>query len=555
MRRLALALLLLGCTASTGQIGEPGGSGGGGGRPAPPAPTPPVAEPAPPIGPPPVRCDQPFVGPPTLVRLTAQELANTFRDLFPEARDAFSLDIADPLDTKDGFVNPAKLLVGEDSADKLLAASRSIAEAVVAPANLAGKVSCAGSSKDAACASEVIKRFGRRLFRRPLTPEEQQRYLQLYNTVAAKSDFTQGCKWVLVALMQSPHTLYRRQVGQAAGGGVHRLTQWELASELAYTFTGSAPGEALLAKAEAGQLGTREALIAEARALLDTPAGRRTMDDYFRRWLGYDLVSANQRDQVPGFAALRDALAEETRTFIDRVVRVDRGGLRGLLTAPYTTVDGPLATYYGLPAPPAPGFAPVNRPKGQGIGLLAQGAVLAERSQSLNSSPTKRGILVRQKLLCLPIPAQPAVVPDLPAPGAGWRTTRQRFESAHAQAACATCHRFFDPLGFSFEHFDEGGRYRQTENGEPIDASGFTLDADGQMLFSVAGGQEELAELLAGRPDVAACVAETMTKYLTGQNQNCVAGQARNDFVDGKIGFLELAAQVAGAPHFSERRE
>jgi hypothetical protein len=542
VRRLALALapLLVGCTVSTGQIDDPGAPG---------------AERPPPVGPPPVRCDQPFVGPPALVRLTAQELANTFRDVFPEAKDAFSLDIADPLDTKDGFVNPGKLLVGEDSAGKLLAAAKAIAEVVAAPANLAAKVPCAGASKDAACAGQVIQRYGRRLFRRPLTAEEQQRYLQLYSTVAARSDFAQGCKWALVALMQSPHTLYRRQVGQAAAGGVHRLTQWELASELAFTFTGTAPGEQLLAKAEAGQLGSGEVLIAEARALLDSAAGRRTVDDYFRRWLGYDLVSANQRDQVTGFATLRDQLAEETRAFIDRVVRVDRGGLRALLTAPYTTISAPLAGYYGLPAPPTPGFAQVSRPPGRGIGLLAQGSVLAERSQSLNSSPTKRGILVRQKFLCLPIPAQPAVVPDLPAAGAGWRTTRQRFESAHAQAACAGCHRFFDPLGFPFEHFDEGGRYRQTENGEPIDASGYTVDADGQMLFSVATGQEELAQLLAGRADVAACVAETLTKYLTGQNQNCLAGQARNDFVDGKIGFLELAAQLAGAPHFSERRE
>jgi hypothetical protein len=362
-----------------------------------------------------------------------------------------------------------------------------------------------------------------------------------------------------VALVQSPHTLYRRQLGQPAGAGVYRLSQWELASELAYTFTGTAPGEELLIKAERGALATPEALVAEARALLDTPAGRRNLDDYFKRWLGYDLVSANQRDRVPGFAELRDKLAEETRVFLDRVVRTDRGGLRELLTAPYTTVDGQLATYYGLPAPAGAGYGLVSRPKGQGIGLLAQGSLLAERSQSLNSSPTRRGILIRQKLLCLGIPQQPAVVPDLPPAGAGWRTTRQRFEAAHAQGACGACHRFFDPLGFPFEHYDEGGRFRATENGEPIDASGYAIDEGGQMLFTVPDGerdgQEQLAMLLAGRPEVAACVAETLTKYLSGQSQNCVAGPARNDFVDGKIGFLDFAARLAGAPHFSQRRD
>ena len=61
--------------------------------------------------------------------------------------------------------------------------------------------------------------------------------------------------------------------------------------------------------------------------------------------------------------------------------------------------------------------------------------------------------------------------------------------------------------------------------------------------------------MLAGRPEVAACVAETLAKYLFGQDRRTAwPAPARNDFVDGKIGFLELAAQLAGAPHFSERR-
>ena len=537
-----------GVAGGSGQMGGPGGNTGNGGA---------AGEPARPSGPPPARCDRPVVGGRALVRLTAEELGNTLRDIFPEAQGRFSLGLNDPLATKDGFIDPGQLLVGEDSAEKLLGAARSIADVVVAPANLVAKFPCAGAARDAVCAGEVIKRMGRRLFRRPLTPEEQQRYLALHTSVSGKSDFTQGIKWTLVALIQSPHALYRRQVGQPMAGapGVYRLGQHELASELAYTFTGTTPSEELLAKADRGQLGTREALVAEARALLESPAGRKAMGEFFRLWLGYDLVSANQRDKIPGFAALREKLAEEARAFIDRVVFTDRGGLRQLLTAPYTMVDGQLATYYGLPAPAGAGFGLVNRPKGQGVGLLAQGALLAERSQSLNSSPTKRGILVRQKLLCMAVPEQPAVVPDLPPVGSGWKTTRERFEAQHAQGACGACHRFFDPLGFPFEHFDEGGRYRQTENGEPIDASGFGIDGNGQMLFSVKDGQEELAGVLAGRPEVAACAAETLVKYLFAQNRDCLAGTSRDEFVDGKIGFLDLAARIAGEPHFSERRE
>ncbi len=518
-----------------------------------------TGEPMRPPGPPPARCESSTIGARALLRLTAGELAGTLRDVFPEAK-TIALGISDPLDSKDGFVNPGKLVFGEDSAEKLMNAARGIADAMVtAPAGqaspLGAKFPCIATTPNAACAGEVIKRYGRRLFRRSLTAEEQQRYTSLASAVAAKSDFAQGLKWALVSLMQSPHTLYRRQLGQPAGAGIWKLTPIELASELAYTFTGTAPSEELLAKAERGGLASREALVSEARALLQTPPGRAALGEFFRLWLGYDLVTANQRDRIPGFAGLRDKLAEETRAFIDQVVHTDKGGIAGLLTAPYTMVDGALGTYYGFARPAgSPDFARTMRTQGQGVGLLAQGSILAERSQSLNSSPTRRGILVRHKLLCLEIPQQPMAVPDLPPAGAGWKTTRQRFESVHSQGGCASCHTLFDPFGFPLEHFDEGGRYRATENGEPIDASATVYADFGQALFSIKGGQEELSSVLAARPEVGACAAETLVKYLMAQDRDCLAADARNDFVAGKIGFLDLAAGVAGAPHFSERR-
>lgn len=560
-RALAL-LLLLGCSGQaidpdSEPPTNPPGTGG-----TPPPTMVPSDDPPRPPGPPPVRCEASFVGARALVRLTAGEIDSSLRDVFPEAASAFSLGLSDPLDGHGGFgfVNPSRLLVGEDSAEKLLAAAKAIAGAVVAPANLAslaGRIPCVAGARDAACAGEVIKRYGRRLFRRPLTADEQQRYVALHDTVAAGSDFATGLKWALIGLLQSPHTLYRRQVGTPAGG-MHKLTQHELASELAYTYTGSTPTEELLGKADRNELGSPEALVAEARRLLETPAGRTHLGEFFRLWLSYDLVTANQRDNVPGFATLRDSLAGETAAFLDRVIFTDKGGLSALLTAPYTMLDGALAGYYGLPAPaPVAGsrFVQVMRPAGRGIGLLAQGSILAERSQSLNSSPTRRGILIRQKLLCLSIPQQPAMVPDLPPPGAGWRTTRQRFETSHAQGGCAGCHRFFDPLGFGLEHFDEGGRYRATENGEPIDPSALAIDDAGQTLFTSKAGEEELSMTLAARPEVAACTAETLVKYLFGLDRDCLAATARNDFTDGKIGYLDLAARAAAAPHFWQRRE
>ena len=251
---------------------------------------------------------------------------------------------------------------------------------------------------------------------------------------------------------------------------------------------------------------------------------------------------------------MREKLVQESREFIERVVYIDKGGSEA---APHRALHrgrSGAGAYYGLPASGSPGFGLVQRPRGKGVGLLALGALLADRAQSSNSSPTKRGILVRRKLLCLESPPQPPVVPELPPPGSGWRTTRQRFEQSHALGVCGACHRYFDPLGFTLESFDEAGRYRASENGEPIDASGFALGADGSTLFSVTGGQEELASILAARPEVAGCIADTMVKYLLAQAGDCLGDGSRNDFVAGKLGFLDLAAGIAAAPHFTDRQ-
>jgi hypothetical protein len=493
------------------------------------------------------------VGRRAIIRLTSAEIASTFRDIFPEANGSYTVDITDALEAKEGFVNPGKLLVGEDTADKLLDTATKIAQAVATPARLAARLPCAGAARDTACATQLIRLFGRRLFRRPLTADEQQRYLTYHTGVAAKTDFFAASKWTLVALMQSPNTLYRREVGKAQGS-VYRLDQFELASQLAYTFTGTTPTDDLLARAEQGLLGSREALQATARALLESPAGRQAMSEFFRLWLTYDQVRTDQRDGVAAFESVREKMVQESRAFIERVVYTDRGGVKQLLTAPFTVLDPALARYYGLPASGSPGFGVVPRKPGEGVGLLALGALLADRSQSSNSSPTKRGILVRRKLLCLESPPQPAVVPDLPPPGTGWKTTRQRFEQSHAQGVCAVCHRFFDPLGFPLENFDEAGRFRATENGEPIDTSGYALAADGSMLFTVTGGPEALSATLAERPDVAGCIADTMVKYLLAQAGDCLGDGSRAGFVAGTIGFLDLAAGIAAAPHFTERQ-
>ena len=70
-----------------------------------------------------------------------------------------------------------------------------------AAAALAGLVPCDPRAGDAACATRFIEGFGKRAYRRPLTPDEVGR-LQAVHTSAG--DFATGIRLVIAGLLQSP---------------------------------------------------------------------------------------------------------------------------------------------------------------------------------------------------------------------------------------------------------------------------------------------------------------------------------------------------------------
>ena len=74
-------------------------------------------------------------------------------------------------------------------------------------------------------------------------------------------------------------------------------------------------------------------------------------------------------------------------------------------------------------------------------------------------------------------------------------TLRQKLEEHRKNPACAGCHRRLDPPGFGLENFDGIGKWRDSDNGKPIDASG-TLP-DGQSF----NGPQALRKVLLGQKD------------------------------------------------------
>jgi hypothetical protein len=165
-------------------------------------------------------------------------------------------------------------------------------------------------------------------------------------------------------------------------------------------------------------------------------------------------------------------------------------------------------------------------------------------------------LAVYERLLCHqkppPLPMIPAIEP--PAPGA--KTTRERYEISHgANPSCAACHRYFDPIGFGFEHFDEAGRYRADEQGLPINASGQVLSyPDGGVAFDF-DGLDDLATRLADHEEVADCVSGLAAAYAFAGagGRTCLAEAQRTAFAKGELGVLDYFAELAAAPSFTDR--
>ncbi len=208
----------------------------------------------------------------------------------------------------------------------------------------------------------------------------------------------------------------------------------------------------------------------------------------------------------------------------------------------------------GFPTPSSD-YASVTRPAGTGVGILAQGAFTSTHASAVSSSPTQRGLFIYYKLFCQPKLTPPPDVPslDASAPAASYNTTRERYEAVHAKvkSSCGACHTAFDPLGFGFEHFDEGGRYRAKEGTYPINSSASVRAPDGAMLSFT--DEQDLMSATLTEPTVHQCLAAYLATYAYGSSEDCLGATSVPDLQSGKIGIAEAFARLATEPHFTTR--
>ncbi|MCA9713315.1 MAG: DUF1592 domain-containing protein, partial [Myxococcales bacterium] len=491
----------------------------------------------------------PAVAEAQLRRLSHREYNNTVRDLLgDETRPA---DAFPPEEEKYGFNNIAE---AQSSSELLVEGYMGAAEALAAAAvlELDALLPCDPQViGELECGQQFIAAFGRRAFRRALTDEERARMEGVLAWGLAEEGLALGVELVIQAMLQSAHFLYRVELGtpDPDGDGVVRLRDHEIASRLSYLLWNSMPDETLLAAADAGALATGAQIRAQAERMLADPRARDSVLDFHTQALKLAQLPSVARDPetYPDFTdAIRGKLLQETEAFIEHVVFEDDGRLRTLLTAPYTFLDGALASYYALPGAAGPTLEKVALPPASHrAGILTHGSLLAVLGGFQSTAPVQRGVFVRSRLLCTEIPPPPDNIDFQPPDVDPNATTRERFSQHSVDPTCSACHQYMDPVGFGFEHFDGVGRYRAVENGFPVDASGELLDAgDASGEFD---GVIALSQRLAESEQVRDCVVEQWYRYAFARpaavDDACSIEQVREVFSqrDGDIRELLLA--------------
>lgn len=394
------------------------------------------------------------------------------------------------------------------------------------------------------CVETYVRAFGRRAFRRELTEEEAQQWVDVARNAATLSeDAATGLATATWGILQSPNFLYRLEHAEPdLELGRIKFDAASMATRLAYLTTGTTPDEWLLDAAAAGELDTEEGIRSAATQLMAQEASGEFASEFFVELTEVWQVLRVERDPevFPGVEELRASMLEEVRRWLGQVVLAPEADVRSFFDSNTTFVDDPLAEFYGLPssgegAQPGggvPDFQEVQLSLDTGrAGILGKAAFLMSHSSPDSSNPTRRGKFILHQFNCLTVRPPPAdlmvAIPKSPE-GQGAKTTRQLFEEQHrVDPTCVTCHELMDPFGFALEHFDAVGRYRETENGLPINATG-------EFQGAAFDGAVELGTVLRDSDATLRCFVENLYRYGNG----VVDGKADAALIEELVGSL-----------------
>jgi Protein of unknown function (DUF1588)/Protein of unknown function (DUF1592)/Protein of unknown function (DUF1595)/Protein of unknown function (DUF1585) len=484
-------------------------------------------------------------------RLTAHELDNVLVDLLDDdTRPSAAVlpeDLRTPYDNAWVDQDPSQILI-----EGLESLARDTAQALVADApRRDAVVGCMPNDvADTACLQTFVERFGRVAWRRPLTSAEVDDLVTLGAGMAEQTnDFYAGIEVVVRAMLQSPYLVYRLELGQPVAGqpALFELDGYEVATRLAFLIWGSTPNDALLDMAASGELDALAARRDAAVTMLDDPRARLQLDRFHAMWMGYETL--------PHEPAITSRMRQESAALLDRVIFDEPQSWLTLFSSTESYIDDTLAAHYGLPAVGSAEATWVDVSGAGRKGILSHGSFLSAAANPIDTSPTKRGKLIRERLMCSPVPPPPPDVPaDDPPDQALGNCKIDQYAAHREDAGCAACHKLMDDIGFGLENYDRAGRYREHDDGKPECVIAGQGEVFGVGTFQ---GPAELSDLLLAEGLVDACAVKQLFQYAMGRDlapsDDAYVGKLVEQFAASDHRFDQLIVDLVSHEAFGYR--
>ncbi|HWB75911.1 MAG TPA: DUF1592 domain-containing protein [Nannocystaceae bacterium] len=331
----------------------------------------------------------------------------------------------------------------------------------------------AAGTLDDACIEAVVRELGGKIWRRDPSDDEVAAYV---TTFAESGGGDEGLRYLLRRLLQSPALVFHIEdgTGEIEDGRI-RLAHHEIANRIAYAVIDSMPDDELMAAARAGELDDVAAVEAHVRRLLEDPRAVAKTSDFFRYYSRITSVAepspaAAANAGVFETAGIAEQLRDEAFEYWAHIVSSD-GDFTELMAshAAFPRSDA-LATIFGSAM--ATDDAPIEAPAH--AGLLHRPALLV--SGGARTSPIIRGAHVRKLFMCdvLGLPDPDAVMERQDEVGdLEHMSNRDKITELTSANACIGCHGLVNPVGFTFEGYDQLGAVRNEES---------IFDADGNVV-------------------------------------------------------------------------
>ncbi|HKO51947.1 MAG TPA: DUF1592 domain-containing protein, partial [Polyangiaceae bacterium] len=446
--------------------------------------------------------------------------------------------------------------------DGYLKTAEKIAADVIAGSNRSQFMACEPAV--GTCLTDTIKSFGRKAFRRPLTPAEVTSFERFKNVTPVGTP-AEIAETILFAFLASPSFIMLPELSadKSLDGTANQLTSFEAAARLSFLLWGTVPDDELNAAADNDQLTSKEQIAEQARRMLKSDKVEPAVARFHQAYLGIETSShwLNNKEHDPKFtkytAATYAPLLGEMDSFFKELV-FKGGTLNDLFLSNVAFVTRDTAAVYGLD-PAAYGAEPVRvelDPK-QRPGFLTRAGFLSTFSNYGATSPILRGAFISGRILGVH-PGEPtADALKTPIPPGMYTTRRQQIEALTGVPACKSCHALFiNPAGFVLERYDAIGSWQDTDQlTGPIDGTADVFLGPGQK--KTISSPLDMMKELAAQATVQRHYAEQFVTFATGrapnENDACTVNQLATNLARANYPVLNLMADYTEADSFRLR--